>query len=788
MLQAIDQVLEQLEDYTQQGDEFRARCPAHNGNSEDSLSIREEENGKVLLHCHSGCECEEILDALDLEMSDLFSGNGKSRGKPIGPIAKEDRPAEVRTIDEIPGTIDEYFAFEDGEGNLLYIQQHKGAYWRVVGYDEDWDPLLLKGLGDLEPMLYKLPDLLRAVEAGETVYHVEGCKDATTARERLGVAATTSGGAKTWKGEFAEYYQGAKEVVIVPDNDEEGANYAAKVAQDLLGIAESVKVVELPDLPEKQDLTDWLDAGHTAEEFFEVVAATPAMDTSRAWPTKPTPLDIRLPAVEDFDENLLPSPLSEWVFDVAKRMDNAAPDFVAAAAVVQAGALIGRKVGIRPKRHDDWVVVPNLWGGLVGPPASMKTPALEQALKPIKRLEVMAKKDYEDSLKDHELDKVVYAAQRKALKDDLEAKAKQIAKEGGSVSELEPLKKKIEELEEPEAPTQKRYVTNDTTIEKLAELLAVNPDGILYYADELMRFLKGLDRVGRESDRAFYLEAWNGGGSFEVDRIGRGSMHVPALCISLLGGIQPGPLTKYVGDALEEADKADGLLQRFQVTVYPDIRGYEPSDVKPNAKARSRAYEVFEKLATLDAEKFGATQDQDDDVPVIRFSDDAQKIFDIWRAKFEPRYRSTGDNPEALESHMLKYRSLFASLALICEAVDFVSGVSEGGSVSKVSALRAAGWCSYLESHAIRVYSPLLDTPERQAEKLLHRILVGDVRHGAKVRDIYRKQWSGLTTPEGVSAALETLVQLGWVRITKVNRGGKGRPAEVIHTHPELRD
>jgi len=495
-----------------------------------------------------------------------------------------------------------------------------------------------------------------------------------------------------------------------------------------------------------------------------------------------------LPAVEDFDENLLPSPLSEWVFDVAKRMDNAAPDFVAAAAVVQAGALIGRKVGIRPKRHDDWVVVPNLWGGLVGPPASMKTPALEQALKPIKRLAAMAKKDYEDSLKDHELNKVVYAAQRKALKDDLEAKAKQIAKEGGPVSELEPVKKKIEELEEPEAPTQKRYVTNDTTIEKLAELLAVNPDGILYYADELMRFLKGLDRVGRESDRAFYLEAWNGSGSFEVDRIGRGSMHVPALCISLLGGIQPGPLTKYVGDALEEADKADGLLQRFQVTVYPDIRGYEPSDVKPNAKARSRAYEVFEKLATLDAEKFGATQDQDDDVPVIRFSDDAQKIFDTWRAKFEPRYRSTGDNPEALESHMLKYRSLFASLALIFEAVDFVSGVSEGGSVSKVSALRAAGWCSYLESHAIRVYSPLLDTPERQAEKLLHRLLVGDVRHGAKVRDIYRKQWSGLTTPEGVSAALETLVQLGWVRITKVNRGGKGRPAEVIHTHPELRD
>src|SRR5215203_4543194 len=109
-----------------------------------------------------------------------------------------------------------------------------------------------------------------------------------------------------------------------------------------------------------------------------------------------------------------------------------------------------------------------------------------------------------------------------------------------------------------------------------------------------MRSVKGLDRVGREADRAFYLEAWNGNGSFEVDRIGRGSLHVPALCISLLGGIQPGPLTKYVGDALSEAEKADGLLQRFHGLVYPHQKDDEPSDARPDAKARNRAYEVKE--------------------------------------------------------------------------------------------------------------------------------------------------------------------------------------------------
>jgi putative DNA primase/helicase len=509
------------------------------------------------------------------------------------------------------------------------------------------------------------------------------------------------------------------------------------------------------------------------------------LDSSQAWPEKPVALDIQLPAVEELRESLIPGPLSKWVFDVAKRMDNAAPDFVAAAAVVQAGALLGRKVGIRPKRHDDWVVIPNLWGGLVGMPASMKTPALEAALKPIKRLAAKAKIDYEDTLKNHDFDKVIYAAQHKALKETLQAKAKELTLDKGSADDLKAFKKEFEELKEPEAPIQRRYVTNDTTIEKLAEILAENPDGILYYADELMRFLRGLDRVGREADRAFYLEAWNGSGSFEVDRIGRGSIFVPALCVSLLGGIQPGPLSKYVIDAMEDTDKADGLLQRFQVMVYPDLRS-NPTDIIPDAKARNKAYEVFENLANLDAGEFGAAASPDD-VPTIGFSEEAQEIFNEWRAEFESRYGSK-DQLVAIQSHMLKFRSLFASLALIFEAIDFVGGSSSGGSISKISAMQAAGWCEYLESHALRVYSPLMDTPERRAELLLHKILTKEIKPGAKVREIYRKQWSGLKTYESVAEALAILSHHGWVRITKVNPAGRGRPTEVLQVHPELRD
>jgi putative DNA primase/helicase len=373
----INKVLDSVEDYSQRGDEYRTKCSGHNGTSEDSLGIKEVENGDVLLHCHAGCKTEEIVEAYGLSMSDLFSKNGHS-SLPVTKASRQaSRPADVIAVDELPGSESEYFAFKDADDNLIYVQRHKGAFYRVVGFDEDEDPLFAKGLDGVEQTLFELPALLKAVEDGETIVHTEGNKDALNVTEKLGLAATTSGSCTSWKGEFAENYRGAGLVLVIPDRDEEGAAYGRQVGQDLLGVAETVKIIELPGLPEKGDVSDWLEAGHTAEEFFEVVEGTEALDPGHAWPEKPKPLDIKLPEVEEFDEELLPKPLRAWVLDVAKRMDNAAPDFVAVAAVVQAGALLGRKVGIYPKRHDDWIVIPNLWGGAVGPPSSMKTPALE---------------------------------------------------------------------------------------------------------------------------------------------------------------------------------------------------------------------------------------------------------------------------------------------------------------------------------------------------------------------------------------------------------------------------
>jgi Protein of unknown function (DUF3987) len=138
------------------------------------------------------------------------------------------------------------------------------------------------------------------------------------------------------------------------------------------------------------------------------------------------------------------------------------------------------------------------------------------------------------------------------------------------------------------------------------------------------------------------LEAWNGTGSFDVDRIGRGSLHIPALCLSILGSIQPEPLSTYIYQATQGEKGDDGLLQRFQLLVWPDPPpSWRNVNCWPDAEAKNRAYEVFRQLGDLDPEAFGASAEDEEGISAVRFTDDAQEVFDRWRDGLEVRLRST---------------------------------------------------------------------------------------------------------------------------------------------------
>ena len=329
----------------------------------------------------------------------------------------------------------------------------------------------------------------------------------------------------------------------------------------------------------------------------------------------------------------------------------------------------------------------------------MKSPALAEVMKPLARLVAEAYEEYQKAILAYEMDVMVAEATKAALKDELKRAAKDAAKSGNR-SKLDEIARRGQDTEVPEEPLLRRYKTEDATIEKISEILLENPRGILVHRDELSGWLRNLDKQGREGDRSFYLEAWNGTGSFDVDRIGRGSLHVPALCLSILGSIQPGPLSTYVYQATQGEKGDDGLLQRFQLLVWPDPSpSWRNVDRWPDTEAKNRAYEVFKRLDALDPEDFGASGEDEEGIPAVRFTDEAQEVFDRWRDELEVRLR-TAELPPALESHLAKYRSLMPSLALIFQLIEFVDGTGEGGAVGLRPALQAAAWCEYLETHA----------------------------------------------------------------------------------------
>lgn len=121
-------------------------------------------------------------------------------------------------------------------------------------------------------------------------------------------------------------------------------------------------------------------------------ASTTAQDD---WP-EPLPIRPALLPVPQLLPTLIPEPYQAWNEDVALRLQ-CPIEFVAASAIVMTAAVVGASCGIKPKRHDDWLVIPNLWGGIVGQPGMLKSPAIAEALRPLGRLEAEAGRDLSKS-------------------------------------------------------------------------------------------------------------------------------------------------------------------------------------------------------------------------------------------------------------------------------------------------------------------------------------------------------------------------------------------------------
>jgi putative DNA primase/helicase len=397
----------------------------------------------------------------------------------------------------------------------------------------------------------------------------------------------------------------------------------------------------------------------------------------------------------------------------------------------------------------------------------MKSPVIQNAIRPLNQIQNEWRLEHEAALEGYTQAGEEYELRLAAWREQYKANAKK-----GHSSPERP-------NEVPKEPKLRRLIVNDATFEALHQTMSENPAGVLTIRDELTGWWGTLDRAGREGERAFCLQAWNGDTGHTIDRIGRGTIHVEACCMSMLGGIQPARLRSYLVDALEDGPGNDGLIQRFQLLVWPDTESeWMYVDRPPDPDAEARATRVFRMLVELDAENQKR----------LRFAPDAQELFVDWLRELEEKVRGNELHP-ALISHLSKYRSLMPALSLLFELAAQAAGNGETETVSLVHVRMAAAWCDYLESHARRIYScivtPQLLAARELADKIKKRKM--GANGSFSCRDVYLKGWSGLDTPEAVKLAAEVLEDAHWLRDVSGESGPLGgRPSNRYALNPRV--
>ena len=220
-----------------------AICPSHEDkNPSLTASLTSE---KILVKCQAGCTFKEIVSALGMKQSQFFTPKEKT---PSGKIVAR-------------------YSYEDKDGNTAYcVVRFEPKAFRPRRPDGKWT------LDGVNRVPYRLPQMLNAIKEGKEIIILEGEKDCDNA-EMIGLVATTfPGGAGKWREEYSKWFQDAK-VICLPDNDLPGRKGMHFIASKISNFAKSVRWLELPNIHEKGDFSDWLSIeGNDQAKFKELIS------------------------------------------------------------------------------------------------------------------------------------------------------------------------------------------------------------------------------------------------------------------------------------------------------------------------------------------------------------------------------------------------------------------------------------------------------------------------------------------------------------------------------------
>jgi hypothetical protein len=489
------------------------------------------------------------------------------------------------------------------------------------------------------------------------------------------------------------------------------------------------------------------------------------LDANR-WPQP----DLRL--VEDggalpspLDADALPAGWGDWIAKEAA-CRGCPQDYLAAALIGAASAWIGnsRHVAV----NEAWCEPPHLWFALIGAPSTGKTPALKPITEACRTIERESEPEWQVAM--GEYTKLAEAA--RALEEQWHADVR-VAAKSGHPTPGRPLGANV-----PPEPPRPRLVAMDATTEELQRLLAGQPRGLLFVRDELTGWFGNHDRYGGNGgDRAFFLEAWNGG-AYTVDRVKhRGQpLRILRTSVGIFGGMQPDRLR----EALAGAD--DGLAARF-VYIWPDPPPISKLVGEPDEAMRDRYNQLVGAARRLHALPTCVDAAGDPAPDRLRLDLSARALFDELRQ--EAMHRARFSRGLAGGWHG-KTPGRALRLAIVFELLAWSARLGpEPRRISADAMTRAAGYLDYLAAMFDRTTAGLAISRDEADAAALARYILSTRLTVLNERELYQLPgWSWLRGSARRASALRVLTDAGWMR--QATRTGSRRPRGDWQISPRL--
>lgn len=623
-MSARQRVEEALDGHGCKGRGSSWQCPSHEDRA-PSLSINTRRDGDgVILKCHAGCTVDEVLSALGLTLQDLFD-------------APLEKPARAQVVAE-------YAYCDEGGAVLMKVKRFEpgfdGKKKSFAQYGADGS----KGSKGIRRVLYRLPEVLAEIQAGGTVFVVEGEKDADNLHAATGATATCnlSGVGGGWREDYTNCLRGAAEVVVIADRDEPGRNHAFTIAASLERAGIPVRVLE----PAKgKDISDHLaaDLGYddlvpaerppTNPRIEEASRTVVVQGTSGISGTQtggqgwddPVSLDTRM--LPPFPIDSL-GPLAPFVSATAAALQ-VPNDMVAFACLATISTTTGGRRKVKVKHN--WTESTALYLTCLADSSEKKTPALNAAADALRAIETelieQARPAVEETAQEIRITTAAMDKAEKTAGGSSDSGARDDAK-----ADAETARDKLLELGD--APSLPVILVRDITLEALALRMAEQKGRLGSLASEggLFKIAAGLYGNNGKANTDLLLEGYTGG-PYSIERVGRQDRRMPSTFLALGMIVQPGMVA-----GLEKKNpefRQSGFLGRF-LYAKPAPTDYDTFDTP---EVPDEIVEDYEKRIRDLVERVWNTSE----VVVMNLSSQARTEFGAFYDRFGQRRKPGGD-------------------------------------------------------------------------------------------------------------------------------------------------